>query len=34
LLKRWKLTQDDWAGIRRDDIELAGVRECLQVLGL
>jgi RimJ/RimL family protein N-acetyltransferase len=32
--KRWKLTRDGWARIARDDIELAGVQECLPVLGL
>ena len=34
LLTRWKLTRDGWDRIRRDDIELAGVQECLPVLGL
>jgi hypothetical protein len=33
-LTQWKLTSDRWARIRRDDIELAGVRACLPVLGL
>ncbi|HEX7746670.1 MAG TPA: GNAT family protein [Micromonosporaceae bacterium] len=34
LLQGWRLTQDDWARIRRDDIELAGIQECRPVLGL
>ena len=31
-IQRWRLTRDDWERLRRDDIELAGVRECLPVL--
>ena len=34
LLQRWRLTRDDWARLRRDDIELAGVADCRPVLGL
>ncbi len=30
----WRLTRDVWERARRDDIELAGVRECLPALGL
>jgi RimJ/RimL family protein N-acetyltransferase len=33
-LQRWRLTRDGWHRIRRDDIELAGVQQCLPVLGL
>jgi len=33
-LWRWRLTRDDWAPRRRDDIELSGVEECKPVLGL
>jgi RimJ/RimL family protein N-acetyltransferase len=33
LLRRWKLTRDGWDSIKRNDIELVGVKECLQVLG-
>jgi RimJ/RimL family protein N-acetyltransferase len=34
LLQRWRLTREDWERTRRDDIKLAGVQECLPVLGL
>lgn len=34
LMTRWKLTRDRWDQTRRTDIELAGVQECLPVLGL
>lgn len=30
----WRLTRDAWQRFRRDDIELAGVQECLPALGL
>jgi RimJ/RimL family protein N-acetyltransferase len=30
----WRLTRDQWSAGRRDDIELAGVDECLPVLGI
>jgi RimJ/RimL family protein N-acetyltransferase len=33
-IQRWRLTRDAWSRVRRDDIELAGVQECLPVLGL
>jgi len=33
-LLRWKLTREDWGKTKRDDIVLAGVEECLPVLGL
>lgn len=33
-LARWRMTRNDWDAIRRIDIELAGVRECLPVLGI
>lgn len=33
-LLRWRLTRDAWETTRRDDIALAGVEECLPVLGL
>lgn len=33
-IQRWRLTRDAWERVRRDDIELAGVQECLPVLGL
>jgi RimJ/RimL family protein N-acetyltransferase len=33
-LIRWRLTRERWARNRRDDIELAGVAECLPVLGI
>ncbi|EMD25974.1 GNAT family N-acetyltransferase [Amycolatopsis azurea] len=34
LIQCWRLTRDIWDRRRRDDIELAGVQECLPVLGL
>jgi RimJ/RimL family protein N-acetyltransferase len=34
LMARWKLTREGWDAIRRRDIELAGVQECLPVLGI
>jgi len=33
-LTRWKLTREQWAQSRRDDIQLTGVEACLPVLGL
>ena len=33
-LQCWRLTREDWARRRRDDITLAGVEECRPVLGL
>jgi RimJ/RimL family protein N-acetyltransferase len=33
-LQCWRLTRDAWDRIRRDDIELVGVQECLPALGL
>jgi RimJ/RimL family protein N-acetyltransferase len=33
-LLRWRLTRERWQQSRRDDIALAGVDECLPVLGL
>lgn len=33
-IQRWRLTRSAWERTRRDDIELAGVQECLPVLGL
>jgi RimJ/RimL family protein N-acetyltransferase len=33
-IQRWKLTREAWDRVRRDDIELAGVKECLPALGL
>lgn len=33
-IQRWRLTRDAWARVRRDDIELVGVPECLPALGL
>jgi RimJ/RimL family protein N-acetyltransferase len=33
-LQGWRLTRDEWAARRRDDISLAGVEECKPVLGL
>ena len=30
----WRLTREQWAGQRRDDIELVGVADCLPVLGI
>jgi RimJ/RimL family protein N-acetyltransferase len=34
LIQRWRLTRDAWDRVRRDDIELVGVRECLPALRL
>lgn len=34
LMMRWKLTRNRWGMIRRNDIELDGVQECLPVLGI
>jgi RimJ/RimL family protein N-acetyltransferase len=34
LMQRWRLTREDWAGVRRTDIELAGVAECRRMLDL
>jgi RimJ/RimL family protein N-acetyltransferase len=33
-LNRWLLTREQWLLGRRDDVELAGVAECLPVLGI
>jgi RimJ/RimL family protein N-acetyltransferase len=33
-IQRWRLTRDAWDRVRRDDIELVGVAECLPALGL
>ncbi|MFD2078195.1 Protein N-acetyltransferase, RimJ/RimL family [Actinopolymorpha cephalotaxi] len=33
-LLRWRITREQWAKGRRDDITLAGVAECLPVLGI
>ncbi|MFJ5926001.1 GNAT family N-acetyltransferase [Kitasatospora sp. NPDC092948] len=33
-IQRWLLTRDAWERTRREDIELAGVQECLPALGL
>lgn len=33
-IQRWRLSRDIWERIRRDDIELTGVPECLPVLGI
>ena len=33
-IQRWRLTRDAWDRVRRDDIALTGVAECLPVLGL
>ncbi|MFC7759351.1 hypothetical protein ACFQY4_16135 [Catellatospora bangladeshensis] len=33
-IQRWVLTRDAWEQVRRDDIELTGVKECLPALGL
>jgi RimJ/RimL family protein N-acetyltransferase len=33
-IQRWQLTRDGWERVRRDDIELTGVEECLPVLGI
>jgi RimJ/RimL family protein N-acetyltransferase len=34
LIQRWRLTRDAWKRGRRADIGLAGVGECLPVLGI
>ena len=34
VIQRWRLTRDAWERVRRDDIELVGVQECLPALGL
>lgn len=34
LIQQWRLTRDAWERVRRDDIELVGVKECLPVLGI
>jgi RimJ/RimL family protein N-acetyltransferase len=34
LLTCWKLTRERWETTRRDDMEVAGVQDCLPVLGL
>ncbi len=34
LMTRWKLIRDRWETLRRDDIEITGVQDCLPVLGL
>jgi len=33
-IKCWRLTREQWAEQRRDDIELAAVADCLPVLGI
>jgi hypothetical protein len=33
-IQRRRLTRDAWDRVRRDDIELVGVQECLPALGL
>jgi RimJ/RimL family protein N-acetyltransferase len=33
-LQRWVLKRDEWAGNKRGDIELSGVRECREALGI
>jgi RimJ/RimL family protein N-acetyltransferase len=33
-IQQWRLTRDAWERVRRDDIELTGVEECLPVLGI
>ena len=33
-IQRWQLTRDNWERVRRDDIALTGVQECLPVLGI
>lgn len=33
-INRWRLSREQWAARRRDDIALVGVDECLPVLGL
>ncbi|WP_217999715.1 GNAT family N-acetyltransferase [Curtobacterium ammoniigenes] len=34
LMQRWRLTRDDWIGQQRHDIELLGITECKETLGL
>lgn len=34
LMQRWRLTRSDWLSTRRSDIELHGVPECQEFLGL
>jgi RimJ/RimL family protein N-acetyltransferase len=33
-IQRWRLSRDAWERVRRDDIELTGVEQCLAVLGI
>ena len=33
-IQQWRLTRDAWERVRRDDIKLTGVEECLPVLGI
>jgi RimJ/RimL family protein N-acetyltransferase len=33
-IQRWLLTREAWEQVRRDDIELVGVKECRPVLGI
>ncbi|WP_405579640.1 GNAT family N-acetyltransferase [Streptomyces sp. NBC_01190] len=33
-ISRWRLTREQWAERRRDDIDLVAVRDCLPVLGI
>ncbi|MEV4414346.1 GNAT family protein [Catellatospora sp. NPDC049609] len=33
-IQQWRLTRDAWERVRRDDIALTGVAECLSVLGI
>lgn len=33
-LQRWRLARQDWEKIRRGDIQLSGIAECLPVLGI
>jgi RimJ/RimL family protein N-acetyltransferase len=33
-LHRWRLTREQWAGIRREDVDLVGVAECRAVFGI
>ena len=34
LMQRWRLTQKEWMGHRRNDIDLHGIAECRESLGL
>lgn len=34
LMQRWRLTREEWMGHRRQDIDLHGVAECKESLGL